>query len=106
MKEHQFDLVKSTYPAHDAKEVLLSLVDDKIKFLNCKIFSLQERFGSVPPYLSERAEELKRQKHQLIEDLGHCDENHLVKIDCQVTFSITEGATDEDRYQEIMSTLQ
>lgn len=102
MKEYQFDLVKSTYPAHDAKEVLLSLINDKIKFLNCKAFSLSERFGSVPSHLEKRISELKEEKQLLVETLGQCDEDHLVKIDCQVVFNITEGATDEDRYQEVL----
>ena len=106
MKNHEFDLVRSTYPVCDAKDVLLSLMNDKIKFLNCKIFSLEERFGSAPPHLRERVDELKAKKNQLVEILNACDEDQLVEIDCQIVFNIKDKATDEVSYQKVSADLR
>ena len=101
MNNHQFDLVRSTYPAADAQEVLLSLINDKIKFLNCKIFSLQERFGEAPVHLRERAEELKSKKREVAETLNACGEDCMIEIDCQIAFSIKEGKTQEAQYDAV-----
>ena len=107
MKNHQFDLVKNTYPAHEAKEVLISLISDKIKFLTCKIFSLEERFGKAPTHLRERLTELKSEKSRLIETLDSFDDqNQLVEIDCQVVFSVKDGkGNDSALYQATSSSL-
>ncbi len=65
MKTHQIRLIDSTYGADDAREVLGSLLNDKIKFLNHKIFSMQERYGSNTEHMNKRIEELRQEKRDL-----------------------------------------
>jgi len=62
MKNHEFRLIDSTYGAAAAREVLISLLNDKIKFINGQIFSQQERFGSDNLHLQKRVTELKKDK--------------------------------------------
>ena len=92
MKNYQFNLIDSTYPVADAREVLSSLISDKIKFLTQKIFSLEERFSTDCTHLKERCQELKAEKKRLCELLDAFeDESFLVEIDCQVALNIKKN---------------
>ncbi len=65
MKTHKIRLIDSTYGADSAREVLNTLLNDKIKFLNHKIFSMEERFGADTDHMKNRIEELRQEKRDL-----------------------------------------
>lgn len=91
MKNHQVHLIKNTYSVEDARDVLFSLFMDKIKFLDQKIFSLQERFGSDTTHLENRVKELRKDLGNLLVTLKSFEnEDHLVEIDCKVELKIKE----------------
>ncbi|MDP5172392.1 MAG: hypothetical protein NWR72_19260 [Bacteroidia bacterium] len=68
-KLHQFTLIDNTYSAEEARRVLLSLINDKIKFLDMQILSMQERFGSDTKHMEERVSELLRDRARINEVL-------------------------------------
>ena len=43
-KERQFKLIAGVFTPSDAKEILISLIDEKIRFHNLKILSHQEKY--------------------------------------------------------------
>lgn len=92
MKTHQIKLIDSTYGEDDAFEVLTSLIEDKIRFLNQKIFSLEERFGSDTTHMKKRIEELRQEKRDLTLLFEECQgENVDFEIGCTLTIQITKA---------------
>jgi len=85
----QFKLIDSTYPAEEAKEVILSLVNDKINFLQKKIFSHEIRFELDTPHLKQRVTELKQEVQELKEILNKLDNDQLIEINCSVKLQTT-----------------
>lgn len=91
MKSHNLKLIDSTYSAQDAKEVLISLVNDKIKFLHLQILSQGERFGCDTSHLEERAKALLIEKEQLMQLLSKLnDDGCEVEIKCDVAIKVKE----------------
>ncbi len=89
MKSHQFRLIDSTYGIEDAREVLLSLVCDKIRFLKQKIFSLEERFGSDTTALKKRVAELEAEQDFLRNHFSSLQgEEAEIEISCEVRMNI------------------
>jgi hypothetical protein len=89
MKNHKIKLIDNTYSKEEAKDLLLALLNDKIKFLQMKIFSLQERMGADTHHLEKRVDELKEEKTQLlskIKELG--EKEYAVDIDCHVYLKV------------------
>lgn len=64
-QENQFNLLKGTFTATDAKEILATLFNDKIRFHRLRNFSHEERFGVPDPHATERVPMLK----QTLEDI-------------------------------------
>ena len=89
MKKYQFKLIDSTYAPQHARTVLLSLIEDKIKFLNHQIFSISERFGSNTEHLENRIRELREERSRLIDLLnGYREQADLIEISCSVDMKI------------------
>ena len=91
MQKHQIKLIDNTYSEEEAKELLLALINDKIKFLNQRIFSLKERFGADTYKLERRVAELKDERQQLLtqfEKIKGMDCS--IEIDCHVHMKIHE----------------
>lgn len=91
MEKHQIKLIDNTYNKEEAKELLLALINDKIKFLKRRIFSLRERIGGDTHKLERRVSELKQEKNRLLlefEQLKSMDCS--IEIDCHVHLKIHE----------------
>ncbi|WP_340077380.1 hypothetical protein [Leptobacterium sp. I13] len=89
MKDHKLKLINSTYSINDAREVLFSLISDKIKFLNLQILSANERYGNDSIHLENRVKQLQTDKETLIAALNQLDsETHRIAIDCDVTVKV------------------
>ena len=74
-----FRLIDNTYSAEDARRVLITLVMDKINFLNMQIFSLQDKGDGNTKYLQQRIAELKK----TLKDLQHICDN-IERLGCGV----------------------
>jgi len=88
----QIKLINSTYKSKDAKEVISSLINDKINFLNNKIFSQKIRFGEESQHLTKRTEELKSDLQNLISQINDLQEDDLIEISCDVKIKIKSAA--------------
>lgn len=88
----QIKLINSTYKSKDAKEVISSLINDKINFLNMKIFSQKIRFGEESQHLTKRTEELKSDLQKLISQINDLQEDDLIEISCDVKIKIKSAA--------------
>lgn len=96
MKE--FKLVDSTYAAEDAREVLLSLVSDKIRFLNTQVLSAEERFsGENKQHFKERAAYLEKEAEELRAAFRAVNgSSKTFKITCDVKIEEVEGKPEVD----------
>lgn len=89
MEKHQIKLIDNTYTLEEGKDLLMALLNDKIKFLNLKVFSLQERFGADTYQLEKRIAELKEEKNQLQLKLKALENKHqMIEIDCRIHLKI------------------
>jgi hypothetical protein len=77
MKDQQYDftLIDNTYSANDAREVITSLLTDKIRFLNVQILSIHERYGHRAEHLEKRVRQLEADKQRMISLLTDCTKN-------------------------------
>ena len=91
MKEYQLKLIDSTYTVNDAREVIISLLNDKIKFLKMVTLRHQEHYGSSTPHLERRMQELLEEKEKLAQLLKpKWSGSELVKINCDVNIHLEE----------------
>jgi len=89
MNKSQVKIIDSTYPVEDAKELVLSLINDKIKFLQLKIFSQRERFGIDTKHLEKRISELREERAELIQNLKSFEESdYVVEVDCKIHLKV------------------
>lgn len=90
MKNHQLQLIENTYKLEDAKEVLFSLVNDKMEFLKLQIMSKTERFGTCSADFSERLEALRAEKQNLQKLFKQYEgqEDVHFEIDCLVDIKV------------------
>ncbi len=93
MQNHKFKLIDNTYPLEDAKEILISLLCDKIRFINQKIFSIEERFGTDTKHLKARVQELKEEKTRLKQSFKNLKNDDCeIEICCDVQLTVHEQA--------------
>lgn len=64
-QKNQFNLLNGTFTTNDAKEIMATLFNDKIRFHRLRNFSHEERFGVPDPLAAERVPLLK----QALEDI-------------------------------------
>lgn len=90
MQDQQLTLIDSTYAPEQAREVLCSLLNDKIKFLNHQILSTFERFGSDTSHLEKRLVAIKAERDQLVNQLKNLsNDEYLLEIDCRINIKVT-----------------
>ncbi len=89
MEARKFTLIDGSYSTGSAKEILFSLINDKIKFLNAKLYSFDEEFSRGRPHLSNRIEKLQAERNQMLEFLSQFNSsNHDVEIDCDIVIKV------------------
>lgn len=74
---HHIKLIDSTYTAEEACEVLLSLLNDKIKFLKIKAHSIEERYSGDTTHLEQRIKELTADRERIFNVLQDAREKGL-----------------------------
>lgn len=74
MKEaKQFKLIAGVFSPTDAKEILISLINEKIRFHNLKILTHQERFGVEDNGHTKRLKQLIKSKDQIQKLIESCE---------------------------------
>ena len=84
-------LIDSTYPEAKAREVILSLLNDKIRFINLQILSLEERENLDTAHLRNRLDELKAERDNICQMLNSTS-SEPVQVDCSIQFEVLEPA--------------
>lgn len=65
MSDKSFQLIEGTFDAHDAAEVLLSVLSDKINFHEVQIISCEERNSDGGEYSKKRFDELRKVRDEV-----------------------------------------
>lgn len=58
----EYKLIDGKFTAHEAREILLDMINKKIQFHQLKNFSSEERFGKSLPSSLKRIKELEKDK--------------------------------------------
>ncbi len=86
-----FKLIEGEFDAHDAAEVLLSVISDKINFHEVQLLSCQERNSGDAAYSKKRFEELRHTREEVTELLREAREKNLkLQINSDIEIKITE----------------
>lgn len=89
---HTFKLIDSTYSAFDAREIISTLLTDKIRFLNVQILSIRERYGHDTFDLENRVKELEADRARMVEVLtAAIKDGSIVDILSEVHVSTRES---------------
>lgn len=89
MKNNKFDLLKGTFTAKEATEILIELFKSKIKFHQHDIFGKEERNEGDTEFSKNRIEDLKIAKEEIKKLLK--DENiqdKKVRLKGEITIEI------------------
>ncbi len=88
MHDHSIKLIDSTYPVSHSREVLLSLLNDKITFLGVQILSFEERFGKDTMHIKLRVKELENERKALVSYLNQLHDDTLLELDCEISIKV------------------
>ncbi len=93
MENHQLQLVDNTYNVEEAKEILFSLLNDKMKFLKLRLLNTMELYGSCSPDLESRLEHLKVEKELLYDIFKQYEGNDSIRleVDCIVDIKVRKA---------------
>jgi len=92
-QNHDFALIDNTYSAENAREVITSLINDKIKFLNIQMLSNHERFGSDVSYFEKRVKQLEADRKRMIALFTDCAATDQdIEISCEVKLVTKQAA--------------
>jgi hypothetical protein len=85
---NEFKLLAGEFEAADAKEILMSLLDDKIAFHAQKQISYEERYGKREEHADVRIAELKESKKEILELLAIAEkENRKLVLSSSIKLS-------------------
>lgn len=102
-KTENITLINGVFTPDEAKEVLLTLISNKIHFHQMKNFSSEERFGKSDPLSSKRITELEESRKQVIALLAKAG-NSGHKLIVESILQISEGEKiQETNYKETSS---
>lgn len=86
---HEFKLVKGQFTAQETKQILFTLINDKIKFHQLDLFSKTERNTGNKIYSENRIKELNKCKEELDSFFEIAKEKNLeIKINGDITLNL------------------
>ncbi len=86
---HEFKLVKGQFSAQETKQILFTLINDKIKFHQLDLFSKSERNTGNKVFSQLRIKELNECKQELDSFLELAKEKNLeIKINGDITLNL------------------
>jgi hypothetical protein len=96
MNIENFTLVEGKFSAQDAREILLSLINNKIKFHELKNFSHEVRFSRTDNHSVMRIAELKACRESLKDRLKMAvDSNTIIKVHSTVVVEFMNEASEK-----------
>jgi|GEM_PF-415728 hypothetical protein len=85
-------LVSGTFKPEEARDILLTLVDDKISFHRKRNFSSTERFGVEDPISKKRLPELLEMRAVLAQVIKQAaQENKVLVVDSKIYITLEEN---------------
>lgn len=89
--ESQHKLIEGVFAPNEAKNLLNSLIDNKISFHSLEDFSNQIRFNKDTNHSKKRIEELNKMKTLIDKVINQAEiGNHILEIECLVKISVKE----------------
>lgn len=82
-------LIDGTFSISDARALLLSLIDDKVRYHKHRIFSHEERFGTTDQHSEQRIIELQLARKELLDDLNKLSGDTVLEINSSISIEIT-----------------
>ncbi len=88
-RSHEFSLIEELTDEKDSKEILLSLIQFKVRFHSLKHFSSSEMHGVEDSYSRKRVKDLDEIRNEVIEIIDKCSSSGK-KIKIHSTIYIEE----------------
>lgn len=87
--KESFKLIDGTFDTVEANDVLLTILNDKIRFHNIQILGIQERCDGDAVISERRLSELKEVKKQVVEFISKAQNNNCdIKINAAITMEL------------------
>ena len=86
--KQSYGLIRGEFSPDDARELLLTLIDNKISFHQLNNRSRRERFGEIDPAVVKRVDELRQSKADiatLIEEMGALGMKLSINCNIEIT---------------------
>jgi hypothetical protein len=86
--QQSYGLIRGVFSPDDARELLLTLIDNKISFHQLNNRSRRERFGEIDPAVVKRVDELRQSKADiatLIEEMGALGMKLSINCNIEIT---------------------
>jgi hypothetical protein len=91
MKEQQISLIDDTCSVTQARELLVSFFDEKIKHLNLQSFIMKEQYGYDPMDYGRQMDKFKKEKKLVLEKLKSMNDPAIeLEINCVAALKIKE----------------
>ncbi len=85
-------LVKGTFTAEEAREILMALIQSKLKFHNLKNLRSYEQSGKADPTSENRIQELEEVREDVLELIKHATKtDQQLQIDSKVNITLEEN---------------
>lgn len=90
----RFTLLDSSYSPIEAREVILTLIGDKIRFLNMQCLRIREMYSGDTSHLEERIAELKESKKELEKLLNEAAEKgQIIELQSEISVKLVNEKT-------------
>lgn len=73
----QYSLIAGEFSPHDARDILLNLLNEKINFHKARDWSSQERLGKRDTFAIERIEALKASRDAILKRIAEAEQQGL-----------------------------
>ena len=88
--EGKFNLLNGVFTGNEAKEILVTLFSDKIRFHSLNNFSHEERFGEPDPHAMERIPVLRKTLEDVLVLLGENGEEQKFEVYADIKIKAIE----------------
>ncbi len=91
MAEKNIDFIDGVFDQTEAAEILLSVINDKIRFHNVSILGSKERSDGDYSHSEHRLEQLNKAKDEIMRMFRtECDQNSRIRIKSNISIEILE----------------